>query len=54
MMNVIIEPNSGIKSALPKFVLAIALVAVMAYTVSYLFAVSPIMVRVLGTLLSAS
>lgn len=53
-MEVVIKPNSGIKNALPRFLLAIALVAVMAYTVSYLFAVSPIIVRVLGTLVAGS
>lgn len=53
-MNTVMEPNSGIRSALPKLLLAIALVAVMAYAISYLFAVSPILVRVLGTLVSGS
>ena len=53
-MDIVIKPNTGIKTAFPKFLLAIALIAVIAYTISYLFAVSPIIVRVLGTLLSGS
>nr|MBS0020730.1 hypothetical protein [Gammaproteobacteria bacterium] len=53
-MSVTIEPNSSTKSALPSFMLAIALVVLMAYAVSYLFAVSPIIVRVVGTLISGS
>lgn len=53
-MDVIIKSNFGIKSALQKLLLAIALVAMMTYTMSYLFAVSPILVRVLGGLIAGS
>lgn len=53
-MDVVIERNSRPKSAFPRLLLAIMLVAVMAYAVSYLFAVSPIIVQVLATLVSGS
>lgn len=51
-MDTAIKSGSGTKNALSKFVLTIALVAVLAYAVSYLFAVSPVIVRAVGTLVS--
>lgn len=49
-MNPSTETNLDRKATLHKFLLAVGVIAMLAYTLTYLFAVSPILIRALGAM----
>lgn len=54
-MNTSVEPNKVNKGRrLTELLLAMGVIAMLAYAVTYLFALSPLMIRALGSLVAGS